>query len=311
VGAVIANYNHAKFLDVAISSLLKNKFLSEITVVDDASTDESIKIIEKYTNVNLLRNSHQKGASYSLDLGIRTLNTDFVILQGSDDISNPDRIETQLSTIIEKNCSVVVGRNEFIDDNGEKLAKNDLFKHGSHENLFESLFLKGNSICAPAVMLKREHYLKKGGFRHNLHQLQDYFLWLQFAFENEIRFHDDVVVQYRLHKKNLSRESTFTNNRINIELYLIYEYFFHYFLVLLKKEQRINQVKIGDKILETEVDVVKYFLIHPNKVAQHSASMYFNHLAMTELKIDSFMSRFGFTIFDLILANGKDISILE
>jgi glycosyltransferase involved in cell wall biosynthesis len=217
VGAVIANYNHAKFLDVAISSLLKNKFLSEITVVDDASTDESIKIIEKYTNVNLLRNSHQKGASYSLDLGIRTLNTDFVILQGSDDISNPDRIETQLSTIIEKNCSVVVGRNEFIDDNGEKLAKNDLFKHGSHENLFESLFLKGNSICAPAVMLKREHYLKKGGFRHNLHQLQDYFLWLQFAFENEIRFHDDVVVQYRLHKKNLSREcSEETRNKISL-----------------------------------------------------------------------------------------------
>ena len=51
VSVVIPNYNYARYLDERINSILNQTFSDfEIILLDDASTDNSIEIIDKYKN---------------------------------------------------------------------------------------------------------------------------------------------------------------------------------------------------------------------------------------------------------------------
>ena len=51
VSVVIVNYNNASFLDQSIKSILDQTYKNiEIIVVDDKSTDDSLKKLSKYKN---------------------------------------------------------------------------------------------------------------------------------------------------------------------------------------------------------------------------------------------------------------------
>jgi len=59
---IVANYNNAVFLKDCLKSLINQNFNSyEIIVVDDKSTDNSIKILDKFKNkISLVQNKKKK-----------------------------------------------------------------------------------------------------------------------------------------------------------------------------------------------------------------------------------------------------------
>ena len=71
----ILNFNRSKFLDRSLRScldqVLSNKSI-EVIVIDDASTDESLKYLkgfEKY--IKIYRNKKNMGAGYSSKLAVK------------------------------------------------------------------------------------------------------------------------------------------------------------------------------------------------------------------------------------------------
>ena len=51
VSIIIANYNYARFIGDALESILAQTLQNwECIIIDDASTDDSVKIITEYTN---------------------------------------------------------------------------------------------------------------------------------------------------------------------------------------------------------------------------------------------------------------------
>ena len=70
IGVIIPNYNSGLYIKKCLDSLLEQEYkVSEIIIVDDCSTDESIEIINKYVkcndNVFLFQNEKNMGVSYS------------------------------------------------------------------------------------------------------------------------------------------------------------------------------------------------------------------------------------------------------
>ena len=57
---VIANYNNGKYIDQCINSL-KSQTYNDIEIIffDDNSTDNSLEIIQKYSDVKILKNKRQ------------------------------------------------------------------------------------------------------------------------------------------------------------------------------------------------------------------------------------------------------------
>ena len=89
VSIIIPNYNGEKYLPLCLSSLLKTKYKKfEIILVDDVSSDGSIKIIKSYIkkskNINFLRNKVNIGAAASRNRAIKKAKGEIVVFLDND-----------------------------------------------------------------------------------------------------------------------------------------------------------------------------------------------------------------------------------
>jgi len=107
VCVVIANYNHSKFLDVSIESIIKQSYNNlDIVVVDDGSHDqqEVDKIIQNFSDDKRLRCIKFKqntGKWNALNHAISTTDAVVCTSHDADDISLDWRIEAQLTTLLQ------------------------------------------------------------------------------------------------------------------------------------------------------------------------------------------------------------------
>ena len=56
VSVILPNYNNDKYLDKSINSVIAQTFINwELFIIDDASSDNSLKIIDKYKKKKILQ----------------------------------------------------------------------------------------------------------------------------------------------------------------------------------------------------------------------------------------------------------------
>ena len=68
ISILITNFNKSYFLEKTIKSVFSQKFRNkEILVFDDCSTDNSIKILEKFKKIKLIKNKRKKFKSSPLN----------------------------------------------------------------------------------------------------------------------------------------------------------------------------------------------------------------------------------------------------
>jgi glycosyltransferase involved in cell wall biosynthesis len=101
LSVVLPNYNHARFIGRALRALTaQERAPDEIIVIDDASTDDSVRVIEGFAatapTVKLLRNVHNLGAILTLERGLRTARAKYVYFAAADDFVLPGFFETAL-----------------------------------------------------------------------------------------------------------------------------------------------------------------------------------------------------------------------
>ena len=97
VSVIIPNYNYARFIGEAIESVLAQTYQPlEIIVVDDASTDDSIKVIESFGDKVKLIRQENGGVGKARNTGARNAGGDFLAFLDADDIWLPEKIEKQI-----------------------------------------------------------------------------------------------------------------------------------------------------------------------------------------------------------------------
>ena len=97
VSVLLPNYNHARFIGTALQALAaQTRAADEIFVVDDASTDDSIDVIEGFRDqlpqLRLLRNSRNMGVNASINRALYEARCSHVICTGADDWIEPNFI---------------------------------------------------------------------------------------------------------------------------------------------------------------------------------------------------------------------------
>jgi len=98
ISVVMPVYSRAHLVHNAIQSILDQTFDDwELIVVDDGSTDNTVNVINMYAKqdkrIKLYKNSTNKGISYSRNKGNKMAKADIIVVQDSDDVSLPDRLE--------------------------------------------------------------------------------------------------------------------------------------------------------------------------------------------------------------------------
>ena len=88
ISVVIPLYNKAKFICETLDSVLQQDYSNlEILVVNDASTDESLKVIKTYSDsrIKIINNKTNQGLSESRNIGIKNSKGELIALLDADD----------------------------------------------------------------------------------------------------------------------------------------------------------------------------------------------------------------------------------
>lgn len=116
VSVVITAYNVEKYIKKAINSVLNQTYKNiEIIVVEDYSTDNTLKIIKDLQKsdttfpINLVQHKENVGAGLSRRDGIKASTGDFIMLLDADDWLNKDYIEHLVNRQKETDADIVGG----------------------------------------------------------------------------------------------------------------------------------------------------------------------------------------------------------
>jgi len=219
VSVFMPAYNHEDYVELAIRSLLNQKYSNiEFIIINDGSSDKTHDIIMKLHDecknkfVKFIYiNRENKGLIATLKEMELLITGKYLTLLYSDDIYTEDRISKQVYAL-ESNSEYALcyGKMIGIDKNSVKI-KEYKTKHVHSGNIFNDLLIR-NFIAAPTVMMKIEALKEVGGYDLNF-QYDDYPLWLKIAKKHKILFVDIFFVKYRTHDNNYSNDliRTITN----------------------------------------------------------------------------------------------------
>jgi len=147
ISVLIANYNHAHFITEQLDAIIRQKdYISEIVIIDDCSTDNSVEIIKsychKYKFINFEENKKNLGATYSIKRAFNLSIGTHVTMTSSDDLILDNFFKKSMDAIRLKPsiglcCSLPV---EFLDSKIYNFTVNSSFKHLS------SGFMQGSEV---------------------------------------------------------------------------------------------------------------------------------------------------------------------
>jgi len=121
-------FNAEKFIAQTLDSVHHQTYTNwEHILVDDASTDASVQIVEQKTQndsrIQLIKLPKNKGAAFCRNHATTLANGDYIAFLDSDDLWHPEKLKRQLGFMTVNNCDVSFTSYVHIDETGESLGK--------------------------------------------------------------------------------------------------------------------------------------------------------------------------------------------
>lgn len=177
VSIITPTYNSQEFIRQTINSILDQSYKNwELILIDDASTDNSVEVINDYTSkhsyISLIQNKTNQGAGISRNIGINAAKGDFIAFLDADDLWLSNKLEVQIDLMLKNNLDVCFSCYDLMDEDGNKLYKrvNALSKL-SYKKLLRSNYvgnLTGIYNCKSLGKIQSTELRKR----------QDWLLWL-------------------------------------------------------------------------------------------------------------------------------------
>jgi glycosyltransferase involved in cell wall biosynthesis len=198
VSVVIPNYNYARYLRIAVESVLAQTQECEIIVVDDGSRDDSRSVISTFGD--RVRSIYQSnaGVSAARNAGIAIANGEFIGFLDADDVWHPRKIELQLQLFAEDDVGLVHCWTRTIDADGNPTGQACGGARGwalpQHARL-ETTVNGGGS----AALVRRACFQRVGTFDTGLSTSADWDMWRRIMGVYRIDLVAQPLVDYRVH----------------------------------------------------------------------------------------------------------------
>ncbi|CRI59807.1 hypothetical protein CCOS191_5271 [Pseudomonas sp. CCOS 191] len=250
ISVILTSFNHAKYLREAIDSVLEQTFTNfELIIWDDASTDESWDIISSYSDTRLkaFRNETSMRGVYGINKAISEVaQGEYIAIHHSDDLWENQKLEKQIAFLDQHDEFGAVFSNALaINESGEPYTDTQHYYYSvfneanrtRHEWL-RLFFNKGNALCHPSVLIRKQCYDTCGLYRSGLAQLADFDMWIRVCLRYQIHVLPEKLVRFRVrdNEANASGSRPETHARVFFEFSLLLE---HY-LSLTQKEDLLK-----------------------------------------------------------------------
>lgn len=203
---IIPLYNKEQSIYKTIQSVLNQTFIDfEIVVVNDGSTDNSLKIIEQINDPRIrIINKLNGGVSNTRNRGIREAKFELIALIDADDFWEPNFLEEMYSLINDfPNFSLYGSAHDEYENNSFSFKNNTLpvLYRGILNNYFE--LAKSNVLFwTSAVIIKKEALLAIGGFNEMISIGEDLDVWFRINLNYKCVFYNKVLAHYNIDGPN-------------------------------------------------------------------------------------------------------------
>jgi len=241
VSIILPVHNAQNFLSESIESILNQTYKNfELIIVDDFSTDKSFNIATYYKNkypqlITLLKSNKclNKEGEASSNIGLSYAKGKYIARMDADDISNPTRIEQQVSFLETHPDIFLVASNAYIIDREGRIIgeKNCPAKpHEIYKGYLSFHLARVNPIVNPSSMFHR--LLKnKNAFQYGLKYpvANDYYTLFKLICDG-YRFCNlqEKLIYYRIHGQNNTltrlKEKSMIVSAIRLEMVLKHGY---------------------------------------------------------------------------------------
>ncbi|MFV0226150.1 glycosyltransferase [Empedobacter falsenii] len=222
VSVIIPNYNHSSYLKERIDSVLNQTYKNfEVIILDDCSTDDSIKIIDGYkTNSkvsNIIYNEINSGSTFKQwNKGISLAKGDWIWIAESDDVADPALLQKLMQAVLtNENIVLSYCQSLKIDEIGEitgswrdqTMASTRDFDRdfiAKRNEFIKSDLIHQNVIPnASAVVFKKSTFLAVNKADEDIKYNSDWLLWLKILTKGDVSFTADALNKFRYHEKSV------------------------------------------------------------------------------------------------------------
>ncbi len=207
VYVVMACYNDGKTIGDAIDSIIGQTYDNwKFVIVNDASTDNSLAIIESYTDsrITVITNKVNQGLAKSLNVGMSICNNaDYIARLDSDDISLPNRIEKQVLYMEEHQDVSICGSNiEMFDGVDGSFIYRTKIKESNDYLMAQMPFCP--PIPHPTWLIRKKDF-EFPLYDEEYRSSQDYeFMSRLLGEDKQVACVQDALVKYRVRQDSIS-----------------------------------------------------------------------------------------------------------
>jgi teichuronic acid biosynthesis glycosyltransferase TuaG len=202
VSIITPVFNSANFIAATIQSVLNQTYPHwEMILVDDVSNDNSVKIIQSFSDsrIKLIQLTKNSGPAVARNKAIAAATGRFIAFIDSDDLWLPEKLDKQLQFMLSKKAAVTHTAYEVIDIKGIPTGK---IIHAP-EILSYNQLLNYNYIGCLTGIYDTEQTGKV--FMPEIPKRQDYGLWLAILRKGFKAYYlDEVLAKYRTGRQSVS-----------------------------------------------------------------------------------------------------------
>ncbi|SEH27904.1 glycosyltransferase family 2 protein [Chryseobacterium culicis] len=205
---LIANYNNGKYFKECCHSLINQTYRNwEAVIIDDASTDNSVEIIESLIKndyrFKLYQNDTNQGCGFTKAACMQYAQGDLCAYLDPDDALYPEALEKTAEEFIhKKDLAAVYSQMKLCDEN-----LNPVSTYAGTKQIYNNRYFFNYPIqVAHFFAFTRETYLRTRGINPYLKNAVDQDLYLKILEQGEVKHLKEPLYLYRIHSHGISQD---------------------------------------------------------------------------------------------------------
>src|SRR5574341_425886 len=206
ISAIIPAYNGAsRYLEQAICSVLTQTYRDcELIVVDDASTDDTARLVLRFPQVRYLRRADNGGQAAARNDGARLARGEFLAFLDQDDLWEPSLLEEALAALEKApDAAAVHADGHQVNESNDVLEYDAAMKHTAS---ITQILRGGHDVATSGSLFRKTCFEAVGGYDASLAVWEDIDLAIRLHQRYRLLHLPKPLYRHRLYARNVSRD---------------------------------------------------------------------------------------------------------
>jgi len=219
-------YNCEEYIRETVDSVLNHIDTrhTEYIIVDDGSTDETLRILKTYGSKIILISQENMGEAAAVNRGLIESSSEYIMVVSADDPMISSEWLQEAAQIMHNNKNLVCAYPDWqiIDDTGAKI-RTVVSPNFSRVELIEKLVC----LVGPGGVFRKSAAIAIGGRRQKFKYVSDYDFWLRLSTQGDFIKCEGIRAQWREHPGSTSisdRSLSMAKERIEVIENFLFEF---------------------------------------------------------------------------------------